>query len=68
VADAFHFGFKFNNFGVVDDICTQNNLLTIWQTLTSSALLMVAKDLSNMDEIGLFILPNQTRHSARKSS
>ena len=68
MADAFHSGSKFNNFGVDDDICTQNNLHTIRQTLTSFALLMVAEDVSNMDEIGLFILPNQTRHSARKSS
>ena len=68
MVDAFHFGSKFNNFSGDDHICIQNNLHTIWKTLTSIALLMVVEDVSNMDEIGLFILPNQTRYNARKSS
>ena len=56
MVDAFHFDYNFNGFDVDDHICTYNNLHTIWQAMTSSALVMAPEDVYNMNNIGLLDL------------
>ena len=59
----FSFWLCFQRFGVDDHISTQKkNVHAIWEALTSSASVMALEDVYDMDAIGLFIVPHQTRH------
>ena len=63
MTDAFHFGYAFNDLVLMTTSPhKKKNVHAIWEALTSPASVMALEDVYDMDAIGLFIVPHQTRH------